>query len=101
MKKKKDSSGAIPGAMTADDDILPEYALEGRKARPNRFAGRPKVIVGPRRGGARTGAGRKPAPEPLERHTVTLRKSDAEYLRSLDRKLSAAIHKLIQARGER
>jgi len=97
MKKKKDSKGAIPGAMTADDDILPEYDLEGRKAKPNHFAGRPKVIMGARRGGAREGAGRKRAPEPLERHTITLLKSDAEYLRSLDLKMSAAIRKLIRA----
>ncbi len=87
--------------MTADDDILPEYDLAGRQAKPNRFAGRRKVIAGARRGGARPGAGRKPAPEPLERHTVTLLKSDAEYLRSLDTKMSAAIHKLIRAQGER
>ncbi len=107
MKKKKDlehpemfhrgTKGATPGAMTADDDILPEYDLEGRKAQPNRFARRSKIVVGAGRGGAREGAGRKRAPEPLERHTITLLKSDAEYLRSLDLKLSAAIHKLIRA----
>ncbi|MBI4672924.1 MAG: hypothetical protein HY741_14815 [Chloroflexi bacterium] len=66
MSKRKDIKGATPVAMTADDDILPLYELDFRKAKPNRFAKRAHVIVGAR-SSARRGAGRKPSPEPLER----------------------------------
>lgn len=52
------------------------------------------------RGGARKGAGRKPSrPEPLERHTITLYQTDAEYLRTLDGNLSRAIRKLVETFG--
>jgi hypothetical protein len=52
------------------------------------------------RGGARPGAGRKPGrPEPLERHTITLYQTDAEYLRTLDSNLSRAIRKLVETFG--
>jgi hypothetical protein len=47
-------------------------------------------------GGARVGAGRKRAPEPMERHTITLYRSHAKRLRALDSNLSLAIRKLIE-----
>ncbi|MBI5877055.1 MAG: hypothetical protein HZB53_05335 [Chloroflexi bacterium] len=60
--------------------------------KPNRFAGRVKVP----HGGKRAGAGRKPAVETVERHTVTLFKSQADYLRTLDANLSKAIRALVE-----
>ncbi|MGB8644758.1 MAG: hypothetical protein WCF84_05945 [Anaerolineae bacterium] len=97
MNKKKGSKRVIPVAMTADDDLLPHYDLDYSKAKPNRFAGRPKVILGANRGGRRQGAGRPPALEPVERHSITLLKSDVEYLRTLDAKISVAVRKLIRS----
>jgi hypothetical protein len=97
MKKRRDSE-SIPNSKGSyipkldDYELKPHYDLDYRKAKPNRFAGRVKFS----HGGARPGAGRKPAPEPVERHTVTLYKSHARFLRSLDANLSAAIRKLIE-----
>lgn len=88
---KANPSDHIP---RVDDYDLPAHIeLDYSKAKPNRFAARPKVY----RGGARLGAGRRPAPEPVERHTLTIYKSHAEYLRSLDPNLSKALRKLIAA----
>lgn len=88
MNKKPDFSH-IP---KLDDYELPaEYPLDPRKMKPNRFAGRVKLP----HGGKRAGAGRKPSPEPIERHTITLYKTHAKYLRRIDRNLSRAIRKLI------
>jgi hypothetical protein len=85
----------IPPEEDLNDELRPQYKVDYRKSRPNRFAGRPKIVTGAEHGGARQGAGRKPAREPLERHTITLLKSDAVYLRKLDKRLSTAIRKLI------
>ncbi|MBI4789906.1 MAG: hypothetical protein HY782_22975 [Chloroflexi bacterium] len=74
-----------------NDQSRPYYNVDYSKAKPNRFAGRVKLT----HGGTRKGAGRKPAPEPIERHTITFYKSHAKYLRSLDSNLSQAIRKLI------
>ncbi len=74
------------------DRLRPHYDFDYSQARPNRFAGRIKFT----HGGARSDAGRKPASEPVERHTVTLYKSHADYLRGLDANLSLAIRKLIE-----
>jgi|GEM_PF-1206152 len=93
MKKKLDFSHN----PKLDDYELPrEYPLDPRKMKPNPFAGRVNLP----RGGARPGAGRKPGrPEPLERHTITLYQTDAEYLRTLDGNLSRAIRKLVETFG--
>lgn len=72
-------------------DLPPHIDFDYSKAKPNPYAGRIKYT----RGGERKGAGRKPAPEPVERHTITLYKSHTKYLRSLDANLSRAIRKLI------
>ncbi len=72
-------------------DLPKEYPFDPRKMKPNRFAGRVKFS----HGGVRSGAGRKPAPEQVERHTITLYKSHADYLRHLDNNLSQAIRRLI------
>lgn len=71
------------------DDLRSEYNFSN--SRPNPYAERPKVY----RGGARAGAGRKPAAQPAERHTITVYPADARFLRSLDANLSKAIRKLI------
>ncbi len=78
-------------ANELQDELRPHYDVDYAKSRPNRFAGRVKFT----RGGARPGAGRKSGPEPIERHTITLYKTHANYLRSLDDNLSRAIRKLI------
>ncbi len=78
-------------ANELQDELRPHYDVDYAKSRPNRFAGRVKLT----RGGARPGAGRKSGPEPIERHTITLYKTHANYLRSLDDNLSRAIRKLI------
>jgi hypothetical protein len=75
-----------------DDYDLPAHIdVDYTKARPNPYAGRVKFA----HGGKRPGAGRKPGPQPIERHTITLYKEHAQYLRSLDQNLSQAIRKLI------
>jgi hypothetical protein len=79
----------IPNEL--NDDLRPHYDVDYRKTRPNPYAGRVKLT----HGGARPGAGRKRAPELVERHTITLYKSHAKFLRRLDRNLSSAIRKLI------
>jgi hypothetical protein len=88
MKKKPDFSH-IP--KLDDYELKPEYTIDYRKAKPNPFAGR---VVLPRRR-ARPGVKRKFAPEPVERHTITLYRTHAKYLRTLDGNLSRAIRKLI------
>lgn len=85
----------IPPEADLNDELRPYYKVDYSKSRPNRFAGRTKIITGAQHGGARQGAGRKPAREPIERHTITLLKSDAAYLKKFDKRLSAAIRKLI------
>ena len=72
-------------------ELPAEYPLDPRKMQPNRFAGKPKHA----QGGKRAGAGRKSAPQPIERHTITLYKTHAIFLRRLDSNLSRAIRKLI------
>jgi hypothetical protein len=88
MKKQSDSRH-IP--KLDDYELMSHYEFDPRKAKPNRFAGRVKFS----HGGARPGSGRKRAPEPVERHTITLYKTHAKFLRSLDANISRAIRKLI------
>ncbi len=82
----------LPAKQLDAYDLPPEIPLDPAKMKANRFAGRVKFS----HGGKRAGAGRKSAPEALERHTVTLLKSQADYLRSLDMSLSKAIRALIE-----
>jgi hypothetical protein len=79
----------IPNERT--DDLRAQYDVDYSKSRPNPYVGR----VAHTHGGKRAGAGRKAAPEPLERHTITLYKTHAKFLRGLDTNLSRAIRKLI------
>jgi hypothetical protein len=88
MKQRRDPRH-IP--KLDDYELKPHYDFDLCKAKPNRFAGRVRFS----HGGARQGAGRKPAPEPVERHTITLYKTHANFLRRLDTNLSKAIRKLI------
>ena len=92
--KKKINTTYVP---KWDDYELPaEFPLDRRKMKRNRFAGRVKFT----HGGTRPGSGRKPAPEPIERHTITFYKSHAEYLRRVDTNLSKAIRKLIAEKAK-
>ncbi len=83
--------------MTEDDDIMPHYEIDYSRAKPNRFAGRPKIIVGPVHGGSRKGSGRKRAPEPLVAKRVYLYPRHVKILQRIDKNLSAAIRKLVDA----
>ena len=88
MKKRR---GSEYDPKLDDYELPADYPFDSSKAKPNRFAGRVKLT----HGGRRKGAGRKPAPEPVERHTITLLKSQVKYLRSVDPNLSRAIRKLL------
>jgi hypothetical protein len=79
-------------------DMRPHYDVDYRKSRPNRFAGRPKMVIGASRGGAREGAGRKPSPEPLVAKRVYLYPHHVKLLHKIDKNLSAAIRKLVDTR---
>ena len=89
MKKE---SAAIHPEDDMKDQLRPHYDVDYSKTRPNPYAGRVRFS----HGGARVGAGRKRAPEPMERHTITLYRSHARRLRALDSNLSLAIRKLIE-----
>lgn len=81
----------IPGV---DDYDLPAHIdFDYSKAKPNRFAGQVKFT----RGGARKGAGRKPAPEPLIAKKVYLYPRHIKLFQKIDKNLSAAIRKLADA----
>ena len=86
----KKSTIKIPNEL--NDDLRPHYDVDCSKTRPNPYAGRVRFS----HGGTRAGAGRKRAPEPMERHTITLYRSHAKRLRALDSNLSLAIRKLIE-----
>jgi hypothetical protein len=96
MKSEQNNKRARREATSLDKldayEFPPEIPLDPGKMKPNRFAGRVQLS----HGGKRAGAGRKPAAEPVERHTVTLFKSQADYLRLLDSNLSKAIRALIE-----
>ncbi|MBI4674979.1 MAG: hypothetical protein HY741_25340 [Chloroflexi bacterium] len=83
----------IPGI---DDYELPaEVPLDPKKFRPNPFAGRVQF----KRGGARKGAGRKPAPEPLIAKKVYLYPRHLKLFQKIDKNSSAAIRKLADAQN--
>lgn len=84
---------ASPERDDPNDELRPQYDFDYSKARPNRFAGRVRY----KRGGARPGAGRKPAPEPLVSKHVYLAARHIKILHRLDKNLSAAIRKLTDA----
>jgi hypothetical protein len=93
MKKRSDPESVV---KLDRYELKPHYDLDYRKAKPNRFAGRVKVL----HGGTQPGADRKRAPEAVERHTITLTKSHVAYPRRLDVNLSIAIRKLIAKAGK-
>jgi hypothetical protein len=74
-----------------DYELKPHYDIDYSKAQANPYAGRVKLA----HGGARPGAGRKHAPEPIERHMISFYKPHVKLLRALDKNLSRAIRKLI------
>lgn len=81
-----------------DEYELPDQvALDPQKYRPNRFAGQVPFT----RGGARKGAGRKPSPEPRVSKHVYLAPRHIKILKRVDKNLSAAIRKLVDAAGTR
>ena len=96
--KKVPVSKINPNAarIPADDyELKPHYDVDYGKTKPNPFAGRVHFS----RGGVRPGAGRKRAPEPLERHTITFYKSHVAFLRRVDSNLSKAIRKVLAAKA--
>ena len=93
--KNKSMSQINPNAKRIpkldDYDLPSEFPFDRSKMKPNPYAARVKFA----HGGARPGAGRKPAPEPIERHMISFYKPHVKLLRSLDKNLSRAIRKLI------
>ncbi len=98
MKRERVSKGDSEEylAKLDDYDLPAEVPLDPAKMKPNRFAGRVKLT----HGGARDGAGRRPKPEAQRtvRKTVTLYPSEVRFLKTLDRSLSKALHKLLASR---
>ncbi len=89
--RKRRGSEYIP---ELDDYELPaEFSFDPKKMKPNRFAGRVKFT----HGGPREGAGRKPGPEPLVAKRVYLYPRHVKVLERIDKNLSAAIRKLVDA----
>ena len=105
MKKKTKRTPL--SAAELNDDLRPHYDVDYSKTMPNRFAGRRHVVIGAttdpesaiakHRGGARNGAGRKPALEPLVSKHVYLGARHIKILQRVDKNLSAAIRKLADA----
>ena len=91
MKKKIHLTEHIPGLD--DYELKPHYDFDYSKAKPNRFAGRVKLT----HGGKRPGSGRKSAPAPVVRKTITLTQPQVDYLLKLDSNVSRAVRKLIDA----
>jgi len=86
MKRKNESESEYLAKL--DNYELPaEFPFDPSKMKPNRFAGRVKLT--PR------APSRQRVAATVERHTITLSKSHAKYLRRLDANLSRAIRKLI------
>jgi hypothetical protein len=71
--------------------LPPHIDVDYSKAKPNRFAG--KVIF--THGGARKGAGRKSAPEPLVAKRVYLYPRHVKRLEKISANLSQAIRELV------
>lgn len=99
MKKENGSKRPghqhIPGL---DDYELPsEIPLDPKKMKPNRFAGKVKFT----HGGARKNAGRNPAPEQLVSKRIYLYPRHVKILEKIDKNMSAAIRKLVDASQKR
>lgn len=97
MKKDRGSKVVYritPHTSKLDDYELPsEVPLDPKKMKPNRFAGKVKFT----HGGARTNAGRKRAPEQLVAKRVYLYPRHVKALEKIDKNVSAAIRKLVDA----
>ena len=103
MRKNKETKRAIPVQMTDDDDVLPHYDIDYSKAKPNRFAGRKLVIIGPvsedgkplrsKRSSAKQGTARSRKPVIAKR--VYLYPSQVKLLARIDKNFSAAVRKVI------
>ncbi len=89
--KKRRGSEYIP--KLDDYELPPEFPFDPGKMKPNRFAGRVKFT----HGGPRKGSGRKRAPEPLVAKRVYLYPRHVKILQRIDKNLSAAIRKLVDA----
>lgn len=91
MKKRSAEQHTRPTSTKAgsQDDVRADYDFS--RSHPNPYATRAKVY----RVEARSGAGRKPVAQPMERHTISVRPTDATFLRLLDSNLSKATRKLI------
>lgn len=84
---------SVPHEPIDEYDLPAHIDFDYANPKPNRFAGK----IACTHGGARKGAGRKPVANPAESHTITLYRSQVKQLRKLDRNLSRAIRKLIDA----
>ncbi len=92
-KRNQGKSEAERVAKLDDYDLPVQVPLEPSKMKPNRFGGKVKFT----HGGPRSGAGRKPSPEPLVAKRVYLYPRHLKTLEKIDKNLSAAIRKLVDA----
>jgi len=92
--------------MTPDDDLLPEYDIDYSKAKPNRFAGKKHVVIGPvpddyemrqSKTRAQKSANGSRAHKTVVAKRVYLYPHQIKLLKRVDRNFSAAIRKLIDA----
>lgn len=101
MKKENGSKVAFRTTRyipKLDDYELPaEVPLDPKKMKRNRFAGKVKF----KHGGARENAGRKPAPEQLVSKRIYLYPRHVKILEKIDKNVSAAIRKLVDASQKR
>lgn len=98
---KKENASKRPGHQHIpglDDYELPaEVPLDPKKMKRNRYAGKVKFT----HGGARKNAGRNPAPEQLVSKRIYLYPRHVKLLEKIDKNMSAAIRKLVDASQKR
>ena len=104
MNRKKETKGAIPIQMTADDDLLPHYEIDYTRAKPNRFAGRKHIVIGPvpddKDQAPSKNISRKQTDGSRPRKTVVAKRvylypSQVKILARIDKNFSAAVRKVI------
>lgn len=104
MNTKRETKAALPIQMTVDDDLLSHYEIDYSRAKPNRFAGRKHVIIGPvsdgdlaplpKRSPNKSTNGARSRKTVIAKR-VYLYPSQVRMLARIDKNFSAAIRKVI------
>lgn len=99
--KKKNVKPTPPAQLAPEDDLndelRPSYKVDYSKSRPNRFAGRQKIILGASQERAGKSASRPAASENLIAKRVYLSPRQMKILQKIDKNISAAVRKLVDA----